>query len=72
MLQEQQITSFSPNACLHRANLRPYVDQLFLKRFAIVKLSGGSKRVPSRRERMQYDFEARQLWRSVIIESNRL
>lgn len=70
MLQEQTITSFSPNACLYRWKMRPYVELLFEKRNVIYE--NGKKRAPTKRERIKYDFEARELWRTIIIEANKL
>lgn len=70
MLKEQVITSFSPAACLYRWKMRPYVDLLFEKRNVIYE--GNKKRAPTKKERIQYDYEARELWRTIIIESNKL
>jgi hypothetical protein len=72
MLKEQQITAFSPEACLYRWSMRAYVDNLFAKRYAMVRMADGSKRQTSRKEKSQYDFEARQLWRTVIVDANKL
>jgi hypothetical protein len=71
MLEEQRITSFSPDACLYRWKMRQIVDRLFAKRDAII-IKDGKKCRLSRIERKKYDMEARQLWRTVIIDSNKM
>jgi len=70
MLQEQRITSFSPQACLYRWKMRPFVELLFDKRFVIYE--DGRKRSPTRKEKIKYDQEARELWRTIIMDSNKL
>ena len=72
MLQEQKITSFSPSACIYRNQMRSFVDNLFAKRSTMIKSLDGSRRLPSRKEKAKFDFEARQLWRSIIVDSNKL
>jgi len=70
-LPEQKITSFSPEACLYRWVNREIVDSMFAKRTAMVK-DNGKMRYPSRKERQEHDYNARQYWRYIIIESNKL
>ena len=61
VLSEQKFTSFSPEAWAYRNMNRHRVDKLFK-----AKLKNKGKL------RKKLDFKARQLWRRIIVESNKL
>ena len=61
-LKEQKITSFSPEANAHRNMRRPKVDKLF-------SIKNSKKK---KKDRMKFDMIARQLWRRIVQEANKL
>jgi hypothetical protein len=62
VLEEQKITSFSPEANAYRNINRYKVDKLF----AMKEKSKEKKKIK------MFDFLARQKWRKIIRESNKL
>jgi len=72
IIPEVKITSYTPEANLYRNTHRKTVDMLLSKKNSLIKNKDGSTRMPSRSERVKYDEEARNLWRTIILESNSL
>jgi hypothetical protein len=61
ILEEQELTSTTPQAHYYRNVNRPRVDKLF----KLKEKSSGKKK-------KHFDFLARQLWRKIILHSNTL
>lgn len=59
--KEVKITSFSPKANYYRNVHRSKVDKFF-----VIKMKSTGKK------RKKFDYIARQLWRKIVIESNKL
>lgn len=72
LIPEPKITSNSVQAILYRNMNRALVDELFSKRDMKVIVNGSEQYKFPKQERIKLDRQARNLWRSIIIESNKL
>jgi len=72
MIPMPEVWSMKPEAVAYRNMNRRYVDELFKKKETPIRTPNGKMRMPSNYEKSEFDREARNLWRTIIIESNKL
>lgn len=72
LVPKEEIQSFSQEANAYRNIRRPFVGKLFAQKTASIKMPNGKKRKPTKREAKEADVKARNAWRTIIRESNKL